>query len=52
MPTAVLNLRAMQQSSNQVTLMWREPNSPNGVIVRYNVTVKVKMLTYIYELII
>nr|XP_012218963.1 PREDICTED: tyrosine-protein phosphatase Lar-like [Linepithema humile] len=53
-PTPVLNFRAMSQSSEQVTtinhsdnitLMWQEPSLPNGEIVRYDVTVKVK--TYI-----
>ncbi|GAB1866951.1 protein-tyrosine-phosphatase [Camponotus japonicus] len=40
-PSSVLDLKVMI-SSNTLNLIWRPPDQPNGEIVRYEVTLKIK----------
>lgn len=43
-PSEVLAIRQENTSQNSVTLMWHEPNQPNGVILEYDIKYYEKVL--------
>lgn len=43
-PSEVLAIRQENTSQNSVTLLWHEPNQPNGVILEYDIKYYEKVL--------
>lgn len=44
-PSEVLAIRQENTSQNSVTLLWHEPDQPNGVILEYDIKYYEKVLT-------
>lgn len=44
-PSEVLAIRQENTSQNSVTLLWHEPDQPNGVILEYDIKYYEKVMT-------